>query len=84
MCSSRRSDSVPGRSGPQSLLADAEQLIAGTADAMNPATPAPVLLACLAQYRAYLVALVTACQGLPRGDGQCFFGSSSDSEQDHI
>ncbi len=47
-------------SRPQSAVAAAEQLLAGTADTVNPGTPAPVLLACLAQYRAHLAALVAA------------------------
>ncbi len=76
--------SMTARPVPASVIADAEQLLAGTADSMNPDTPAPVLLACLAQYRAYLAALVAASRRQPHSDGQCFFLPSSDSGQDHI
>jgi len=47
------------RLGVQALLA-AERLLAGTAESVNPGTPAADLLACVARYRAHLAALAAA------------------------
>jgi hypothetical protein len=41
----------------------AEQLLAGTAEQINPGTPAGELLSCVQRYRAHLAALAAACRG---------------------
>jgi hypothetical protein len=45
----------------QALLA-AEQLLVGTADSIDPGTPAVDLLKCVERYRAHLVNLAAACR----------------------
>ena len=46
--------------GMAAALAAAERLLAGTADAITPDTPARDLLTCLTSYRAHLSALAAA------------------------
>lgn len=55
----------PGSREP--ALVAAELLLAGTADTVNPCTPAAELLCCVKRYRAHLAALTAACRlpGVP-------------------
>jgi hypothetical protein len=48
-----------------SALSAASRLLASTAEAIGPDTPASELLACLTRYRAHLSALVTASRPVP-------------------
>jgi hypothetical protein len=63
-----RTDSVLVSEQRRATRAAAEQLLATTADTVNPGTSAPDLLTCLTRYRAHLSALVAAtwdCPPLP-------------------
>ena len=53
--------------GQQAALTAAERLLAGTAEAIGPGTPAPDLMACLTRYRAHLSALTTTTRAATSG-----------------
>jgi hypothetical protein len=54
----------------EGALAAARQLLASTAEAITPDTPARELLACLTRYRAGLADLAEASSGSEHGDSQ--------------
>ena len=58
--SATNAPACPDSNGHQAILVGAERLLADTADAITPGTPARDLLACLTRYRTHLSALAAA------------------------
>ncbi|HUY46571.1 MAG TPA: ATP-binding protein [Streptosporangiaceae bacterium] len=58
-----------GRTAWFTIVTAARHLLAGTAEAVGPDTPAPVLLDYLARYRAHLAALASLSHGQQAGGG---------------
>jgi hypothetical protein len=67
----------------QSALAAAERLLADTADAVNPGTPARELLEFVTSYRAHLADLAAACRRSVHVGSQSLRGSRSDRAAAH-